>query len=74
MRALLCSRRHKGGLGMSFVVELHHELVKVAQVEDDRHAKSLVYFDALKKQPTDERPARLGRVVVGPVSGAWSTA
>ena len=42
-------KRHKGGRGLSFVVELRHELVKVAQVEDDRH-ESLVYFDAFKKQ------------------------
>jgi hypothetical protein len=54
---------------VSLVVQLHHQLVKVAEVEDDRHAESPIYLDALQKQPVDERPARLGRVVVGPV--AW---
>ena len=67
--ALFGSRPQKDAVTVSLVVQLHHQLVKVAEVEDDRHAESPIYLDALQKQPVDERPARLGRVVVGPV--AW---
>jgi hypothetical protein len=51
------------------VVQLHHELVEVAEVEDDRNATLRVNLDAVEKQAIDQRPARLSRVVPDPVSG-----
>jgi len=48
---------------------VNYEWSKSPKSKVTRLAKALVDLVALNMQPTDERPARLGSVVVGPVSG-----
>jgi len=65
--ARVCSRPQDEAGGVPLVVDVDHEGVKVAEVEDDRHPKSLVHLDAVEEQPIDQRSTRLSLVVIYPL-------
>jgi hypothetical protein len=41
------------------VIEPHHKLVKVAELEDNRDAQSSVRLDAVEEQPINQGATRL---------------